>query len=126
MSWKIRAAGGAFAVLALAGCGVQAAGVQPLSSAAPAATVAPLSFACDVTGTGGATPAVQFTVTATASTLTNVSLVSVVFTDSAGNEVTSNPAVTFLETIPAGQSVTANLSSDGGAGITSCDVASWS
>jgi hypothetical protein len=71
---------------------------------------------------------VQFTVTAqndTADTLTTMN-VSVVFYDSTSQEVTSNPAVPFMETVPPGQSVSAQESSDGAAGIASCSVAGYS
>ena len=91
------------------------------------APAAALSFTCVVTATGGAAPAVQFTVTATdTGTVTaDPTTISVVFDDAGGGEVASNPDVSFWEVIPAGQSLTEHLSSEGGPGVTSCSVAGW-
>ena len=78
--------------------------------------------------TGGATPAVRFMLdeqNGTDETVTTMA-VSVVFYDGDGQEVTSNPVVTFWQTVPPGQTVSQVSSSDGGADITSCSVAGWS
>ena len=103
----------------------------PVTSVAARPAPAPqprLSFNCQVTETGGEYTSSSFTVTATndGDQTINSYMISVVFYGESGQELASNPDVSFPESVPPGQSVTAQLASETAPGVTACQVSSWS